>query len=112
MISHPYKFIFFHIPKTAGTSIEKFLYPFASESCGGKWAVSNRCWRNRELFEAAQDRRDYFAFAIVRNPLDRFISAWNQFHRMENGASVDEFLSMTEMFLAQMTWSSISLQPS
>ena len=78
MIDHDYKFIFIHIPKTAGTSIECCL--------------TNNAWKNQEKYcvggeplthitlqeamEKWPDCRNYFKFAFVRNPWDRLLSGY------------------------------------
>ena len=66
MINHDYKFIFVHIPKSAGNSIKETLgipkFP------GGHFRIRDR------QYEKCQK---YFKFAFVRNPWDRFVSAYS-----------------------------------
>ena len=71
MIDHKNKFIFIHIPRTGGTSIEKTLH--------------NRDWWSvhppskhltvhiaKKIY--AKYWKDYFKFTFVRNPWDRMVS--------------------------------------
>jgi hypothetical protein len=71
MISHEYKCIFIHIPRTAGTSIEKWI-----ANCDW-W---HRDERTKHLL-ASQSKKiysdywdEYFKFSFVRNPWDRMVS--------------------------------------
>ena len=74
MISHEYKCIFVHIPRTGGSSIESLLV--------GKnwWSIDKKT----KHLTASQTRRiyreywdDYYKFAFVRNPYDRAVSLLN-----------------------------------
>jgi len=66
MINHKHRFIFVHIIKTGGESIEKFfrgrkIHKFAKNY---KKQIGNRKWNN------------YFKFAFVRNPWDKMVSQY------------------------------------
>ena len=104
MISHKYKCIFIHIPKTAGTSIEKKLGLFEELSWGvqdhrtikdirpidlssliqilihNQRGYSRRSLFRKILFSNTSERvsknqyENYFRFTIVRNPWDRIYS--------------------------------------
>jgi len=63
-----YKCIFIHVPKAAGSSIEKALWGTKGE-VGHTTAMDFKA-ADANLFEI------YFSFAIVRNPFDRFVSAY------------------------------------
>ena len=96
MISHSKKFIFVHVPKCAGTSMERFLFKYAGKSEGCKWAKRTRNWRNKKLFGNLEKYNDYYSFCFTRNPFDRFISAWKMFCPKMN---LVDFLYKTECLL-------------
>lgn len=73
MISHKYKCIFLHVPKAAGTSIERFLCEVDPE-------IPNKVLRKRGFSHFLNDHLDYYTFSFVRNPYDRFVSAWKWGH--------------------------------
>lgn len=71
MISHEYRCIFVHIPRTGGSSVERWLV--------GRnwWAVEPEtkhltARQARAIYADVWD--DYFKFSIVRHPLDRVLS--------------------------------------
>ena len=69
MINHQYKFLFIHIPRTGGTSIESQFNCKENKEKNKHWTLSY--WRktlDRETFD------DYLKFAFVRNPWDLMIS--------------------------------------
>lgn len=79
------KFIFIHIPKTAGTSIEEALYHYQDFSLDDgnihQPMVQHRDYLNREDFD------DYFKFCFVRNPFDLMYSTWVYWTR-NNGFNI------------------------
>jgi chondroitin 4-sulfotransferase 11 len=100
MISHKYKFIFLHIPKVAGTSIERFLREIDLE-------IPQKVLRKRGFSHFLNDHPDYFAFSFVRNPYDRLVSAWKwgelkfskegelPFYKKERPVSFEEYVLLT-----------------
>ena len=70
IISHPNKFIFLHLPKNAGTSIEGSL------TGANDWKTADKHLTATESIEKfGQDVwREYFTFCFVRNPWDRLVS--------------------------------------
>lgn len=76
------KFIFIHIPKTAGCSIQKWLHssrlPQINTSIN--WDGNTIANKHRTAIEYKKMRNDYdsfFKFAFVRNPYDRIVSFYN-----------------------------------
>tara|TARA_R100000008_G_scaffold86400_1_gene79335 strand:+ start:6449 stop:7087 length:639 start_codon:yes stop_codon:yes gene_type:complete len=69
MVSHKHKCIFLHIPKAAGTSIERFLRDIDSD-------IPSKVLRKRGFSRFLNDHLDYYVFSMVRNPCDRLVSAW------------------------------------
>lgn len=83
---NPKPFIFVHIPKCAGTSIEKALIPllgdyqdfydFSEQERSRFWLPGSRGLQHSKLrrYEQHFELGEYFKFAFVRNPWDRAIS--------------------------------------
>ena len=67
MISHQYKCIFIHIPKTGGTSIENVLSQDKSKGSDH---------RLLHEYSNCSDFDSYFKFAVVRNTYDRIWSIY------------------------------------
>ena len=100
MISHKHKCIFLHVPKAAGTSIERFLREIDPE-------IPQKVLRKRGFSRFLNDHPDYFVFSFVRNPYDRFVSAWKwgelkfskegelPFYKKERSVSFEEYVLLT-----------------
>jgi len=71
MISHKHKFLFIHIPRTGGSSIEsQFNFKEAKEK-NKHWTLSG--WKkilDPNIFD------EYFKFSLVRNPWDFTVSKY------------------------------------
>ena len=93
IVSHKYKFVFIHIPKCAGTSIRNRLQeldPEAISYWGQEWTphVGRHVDVAHQPIEALIKHsdfirvlREYFVFAFVRNPYERFLSSIAEFGR-------------------------------
>ena len=82
MINHKHKFIFVHIPKTGGTSIEKYILGNASvakKQNNKHNTVTEYMNKTGKLFDK------YFSFSFVRNPYDFLVSYYKFRMKMING---------------------------
>lgn len=73
MINHKHKFIFIHIPRTGGTSIEQQFSYDGDRSGDGK-----KHWNLDQYKEALSNEQfdNYFKFTFIRNPWDIVISKY------------------------------------
>ena len=78
MISHKNKCICLHIPKAAGTSVERFLRQVDPE-------IPQKILRKRGFSHFLNDHLDYYVFSFVRNPYDRVVSAYKYFRQLKEG---------------------------
>ena len=86
MISHKDNFIFIHIPKCAGNSvIEKVGL---SGQPPGHLPISKFPLKSRQ---------NYFKFTFVRNPWDRFVSAYFYLKKGGNGSAPQDLRSQTQI---------------
>ena len=125
LISHSHKFVFVHIPKTAGTSVRHVLQPYCESPTG------NKRWRRllrklgvrqdpakahfrghdtarqvRAAFGPAYDT--YLTFSVVRNPFDHAVSHYSFLKEAPNakyreyfgGMSFDDYLSFRNRLTA------------
>ena len=91
MINHKYKCLFVHIPKTAGSSIRHILPP-SDESkfaCGHADAMTYYGFFHGSDYRVKdplgrEKWEEYMKFAFVRNPWDRFVSAYRY---LKNGGN-------------------------
>ena len=71
MINHQHKFLFIHVPRTGGSSIEyQFDYKEGQEQ-NKHWNLNG--WKN---YLNSEDFDSYFKFTFVRNPWDILISKY------------------------------------
>lgn len=71
MICHNHKCIFIHIPRTAGTSIERSIIP---EWTWTDFKKEKHILASTAKFLYKDYWNDYFKFSFVRNPWDRMLS--------------------------------------
>lgn len=88
LVSERHKFIFVHVQKTAGISIETVLlehFPDLKRLSGRHGHATTGM---AELRQATWD--DYFSFAFVRNPWDRLVSWYSMIERATEALSQQE----------------------
>lgn len=95
MISHKHKFIFIHVPKCGGTSIERFFLDMYNIDCN--WSHPIGWWKSIPDIQLQQYmigkmshvplqsysphlRDKYFTFSFVRNPWSRVVSKYRYFN--------------------------------
>jgi chondroitin 4-sulfotransferase 11 len=78
LISHKHKFIFIHIPKTAGTSISSVLNPFCEELYPS--IKHSNAVKIKEKF-GSDIWNEYFKFTFIRNPYERLLSWYNMIEK-------------------------------
>ena len=87
MVDDKRKCVFVHVPKCAGNSIVK---AFGSDTHSHQPA--NYYWREKKIL-------NYYLFSIVRNPWDRFLSAY-LFLKDGGINDVDKFFLYLQYYLA------------
>jgi len=104
-ISHHLKAIFIHIPKNAGESIEKAMGMYGGLPAETLWGrVENRFVLQHLTATELQDSglvtqeiwRQYFKFAVVRNPWSKAVSEYNWYLRYGPSVSFNEWLDSVE----------------
>ena len=108
MISHAHKFIFIHIPKTAGDSIEREFGAWKlknKEKClVGMHKILNKPIHHFTIDELkkhdliSNNSFDYFKFCFVRNPYSRIVSAW-KYLKKQSWTKVSEDMSLKKFIL-------------
>jgi len=81
MINHKHKFIFVHIPKTGGRSIEKALANYGIDDIvrrHGNGKLKNPHFTINKYLDTYIDfdLKSYFWFTTIRNPYERFVSEY------------------------------------
>jgi hypothetical protein len=83
IISHKYKFVFIHIPKTGGTWTKTTLLKIDPDAINLALDPWNRANSGHYKFHEVQDLeiydeiKSYLFFAIMRHPLKRLVSYYN-----------------------------------
>ncbi|MGD0192664.1 MAG: sulfotransferase family 2 domain-containing protein [Rhizomicrobium sp.] len=133
IVSVSHGFIFVHVPKTAGTSLKRYLRPFeregdvhievAREAVRANFALRKHCSVAEIRQQLGEERfASLFKFSAVRNPFDRTLSTflflkfnfrdWDSSEQMDAFDSLESFVSSDlfgrsgpgRIFLPQSSW--------
>jgi len=116
IINHKRKFIFIHLPKCAGTSIKRALYPYCDEydqffgghpdAPEGNNEISKHSTA-MEIKSFATEKRwnNYFTFTFVRNPIDRITSLYNWWHHTKGLFDIKKKESICSMTFEEFVFS-------
>ncbi len=89
-----YKCIFIHVPKVAGSSIERVIYQT------DKWLVGHV--KASDYMKFDKDKFDsYFSFGFVRNPYDRVVSAY---HYLKNDSPAPYDIEWGRLHINNLTF--------
>ena len=98
MISHTHKFIFIHIPKTGGTSIEKVLSRYQTNNESRVHIPLG--YYDNSLY------RDYYKFVFVRNPWEKLVSQYFFTQKLKEKRGLPPYNKSFKEFILEITgWS-------
>jgi hypothetical protein len=109
MLSLKHKFLFIHVPKTGGNSIQNILADYSEDTLTAdkeyqdgieRFELSNSTYKLRKHSKIKRYRkvlptnlyRQLFKFATIRNPWDKIISMYFSPHRGTDKWDRDEFV--------------------
>lgn len=102
IVSTTKKFIFFHNPKAAGSSITLALAPYSTKWKGKAESSFNRGWQSKWHHDNKQHGRmsecnytkmqDHYKFAFVRNPWEMVLSFYEKTKHRHQIKEFDKFL--------------------
>jgi hypothetical protein len=109
-VSYSHKFIFFHIPRCAGTSMDYYYKFHCGNPLFGIKKIGNKVLTlqhltygdiQREQFLSDETLEAFFKFTIIRDPFSRMVSdyAWQGHHDAHNefsGLSFQQYLDCAE----------------
>lgn len=75
LINHKKKYIYIHIPKTAGESIASILVDDGARRLGDKHNTIN------QVEKFVKSAKDYYIFSVVRNPFEQAVSFYEHLRK-------------------------------
>tara|TARA_R100001086_G_scaffold203828_1_gene119802 strand:+ start:171 stop:785 length:615 start_codon:yes stop_codon:yes gene_type:complete len=85
-INNEKKFIFIHVPKTAGSSIHIFFKDVFNVADRSDPLPDIHHQSVGSILDKDPIYKDYFKFAVVRNPYDRFLSGYRDFSQNKHSS--------------------------
>jgi len=120
VISHKYRFVFVHIPKTGGTSIctvpIEDHYGFGPGYLNDKLDTDDLRLPHQHILHAKtilgeNDFEDYYKFCIIRNPYERAVSMfkghqekWKTFDNFVNHIKTADIFTRSMIYWPQKYW--------
>lgn len=100
VINDHYKFVFIHVPKTGGTSVQAALRSLSGNN--GSDLARTKHETPPELLarvsaERSTELHKYRFFCIVRNPWDRFVSLFRYLHKLGKFPVPESFVEFAGM---------------
>ena len=100
LISHKYKYIYIHIPKTGGISIKDALQGTYDKVLSKRIMQHATLSEVERLIESKRFNR-YFKFCFIRNPWDWYVS---MFHYIKNTPHKDHKIAKNRSFKEFLEW--------
>lgn len=94
--------IFVHIPKTAGTSVGRWMIENKKNSDHEEW------YKHPKLSDIEKNETNNFVFSIVRNPWDRMVSSYHWLMQMQSpvpGVKSEEIQKIVQDLNRKLDWS-------
>lgn len=88
-VSDKNKFLFIHVPKTAGTSVHNYLKEYYNDLSPDPLPPIHHM-RAKDYLNFHKNKFSYFKFAFVRNPFSRTVSAYLDFIEKRNKNNFDK----------------------
>jgi len=98
MISHEHKFIFIHIPKCGGTSVE-WVFKAWENSQSFFVGSGKQHWFLEQIITAKPECKDYTSFTFIRNPFSRIVSEY-KYAKKESQINCDHIKSNSGLNLS------------
>jgi len=109
MVYDQYKTIYIQVTRAASNSIHRIL----ANEIQSSLPLTHETYTNAVLSKAAngEDVSNYYSFAVVRNPYDRYVSGYTYLTNIHPGynKSFDEFLDLMTSFIPDFWNNTFSL---